>query len=277
MTGEDNTLGGDVEIRGEFVNTENQPVDPTNLLLTVERPDGVEDQVDPTTFAHPAVGDWRALYTPAVAGTFRYFWHGSGARKAALDGEFYVREPLTERPEGWQPPSAGEVWRTSMVDFAAKGYTTATLQPVVSSAAAWVAWVTGRPMDASLPDELEPLARDAIRMRTEQLVGRASADAIETAGQEGIASASAGGASVTFRDPNARSAQGQGGVPTTWTALNETLWALMTPDRFEYWYGIQSGAFPPAMAVTPVWWSPWSTVPGIYHEDWGWGAGWTLP
>lgn len=271
MSVDDYTLGGAVEIRGSFTDANDAAVDPTGLTLTVEKPDGTEVSVDPLDFAHPSVGEYRAPYLPDVAGTHRYLWLGTGLRPVATDGEFYVREPLTSPSEGWQPPSASQVWEESRLDFSLLGYTSAAkLEPLVASAVSWVAWVTGRTMDDSLPDELEPLARDAIRMRVEQLVGRSSPDAITTAGQEGIASVSAGGASISFRDPNSGRAQGVGGVPTSWAALNEILFALMTDARSEYWYALLTGVPAAAMATTEV---NWGGCPeGIYHEDWGWGA-----
>lgn len=269
-----------VKITGRFTDDGGALADVTGLTLRVQEPDGVLVDYAGAAVLHDSLGLYHVLHTAAKLGTHVYRWTGAAPTSTVvLEGEFFVEESLFDSPEDWQPVTAGEVAAGSSVDFAALGLDPRRLQTAVEVALAWIAWATGRPIDSTLPDSLKALGREAVRQRVELAAYRASADNVQNAGTEGISSMSVGGLSISFRDPGAARSSGAAGVPalTPWRALNETLWALMTDERRDYWIGQFSGRDVPAFEVTEPDFSivgdssygiTTSDEPPLYEADW---------
>lgn len=109
---------------------------------------------------------------------------------------------------------------------------TDTLDFIVSQANAYVAFVTARPLDATMPDDLVPIAQAAVLRRTEQIVEVAKPDSIDTAGDiDMIQAFTAGPYSETRRDTTARP---NGPVTLNpWPELDRMLWLLLTDTPSE--------------------------------------------
>lgn len=179
-------------------------------------------------------------------------------------------------------PDAASVRVMSKVNFDDLGYSDDTdLQVVVDQANAYFEWVTGRPLDTTMPSGLAPLAAQAVRMRSEQVAFQAQEDYVDTATDDVISSFSAGTYSETRRDPTKRI------LVNSWGALNDLLWMAMTPEKYDYWQELLSGVIAPSFEITEVAWShamlgeasddvPWLVEPrasreGIIDLDaWGW-------
>lgn len=166
-------------------------------------------------------------------------------------------------------PTAAAVREWSNVDFATKGYPEPgpsepdRLQTVVDRAAAYVTFVTARPLDSTMPALFMPLAQQAVQMRTEQIVERSQGDVVESAGDiDMIASFSAGDYSETRKDTGKRETQTN---LNPWPALNELLWMLLglapgetneaVSERLDWWrymLGMQPNA--PAWQMVEVAW-----------------------
>jgi hypothetical protein len=166
-------------------------------------------------------------------------------------------------------PDASRVREISQVDFDGRGFPTPEgtdsdpLQLYVDRACAYVEFITARPLDATCPAMLEPIAEQAVQMRTEQIMFQTSDDSAETAGDfDLIASFGAGTYNETRRD--ATTAQGQVKPLNPWPALNDLLWMLLTlvpgeanavvEARADYWRGL-AGPVPPAWEIIEVDWS----------------------
>lgn len=103
-----------------------------------------------------------------------------------------------------------------------------------------------------VPDDLAPLVEQAIQGLAELTTVQQSADYLETlADFDLIQSFSAGAYSETRR--NAEDAM-KARLLVAWPWLSELLWSLMTPDAYDYWFQIITGAIPPAFGVQEVAW-----------------------
>lgn len=171
-------------------------------------------------------------------------------------------------------PDAAAIRAMSQVDFASRGFTDATPDPLqvkVDEAVAYLTAVTGRTYtNPEPPDIVLPVLNATLRMRVEQLVMQSQDDVVETAGDfDLIASFTAGAYSETRRDIGESKR-----VLNPWPALEEMLWLLMTStpaetaaggnaavdERRDYWRWVL-GIAPPAPA--------WSMV----EVDWSNGLG----
>jgi hypothetical protein len=167
-------------------------------------------------------------------------------------------------------PDSALIREQSKVDFAARGYPAPSagspdpLEVVVDQAIAYIEFVTWRKLDSSMPASIEPLATQAARMRTEQIVMQAQEDTVETAGDvDLISSFGAGSYTETRKDTTKPSTPG---VLNPWPALNELLWMLLglgpgevndlVDQRRDYWryiLGLQPNA--PSWAIVEADWS----------------------
>lgn len=262
-----------VRIDGSFaVGGEETDVD--DLTVTVRQPDGTDVEYTDPDIVHDATGEYHAVHIAVQLGTHAWRWVGGEPDSTVvLEGEFFVRESLFDAPEDWLPITGAEVGAQSQVDFESLGMDGVRLQTAVEVSVAWISWATGRRLDSTLPVELQPLGREAVRQRVELYAFRSSSDNVQTAGTEGISSLSVGGISLSFRDPGGSSAKSSGGIPaiTPWSALNETLWALMTDAKREEWLTNFAGGFPPAFAVTePDFSWPTESSHGVRTSDFPW-------
>jgi hypothetical protein len=128
------------------------------------------------------------------------------------------------------------------------------LQPAVDAANAYVAAVTGRPLDATMPDELAPLALQASALRTAQNVVQWDSDYIETANDDGIQSFTVGPYSETRFDRMKTFVKGSF-VVNPWKQLNDLLILLMTEDKLDYWFGLLTGIYAPGWQLVEVDWT----------------------
>jgi hypothetical protein len=149
------------------------------------------------------------------------------------------------------PPTTADIHAWSKVDWNELSVDDVGLAELIARASVWVTAITFRPIDSTMPVWMEPLARQAIQMRTEQIAYQEQPDYVETAADDVLSSFSAGGYSESRTDPSRR---GESRSLTSWKALSDILWLLMTPDAVAYWTEILSGKMPPAMLVTPVAW-----------------------
>lgn len=187
------------------------------------------------------------------------------------------------------PPTAADVRGWSKVDFSdseigyppPSGGASDSLQFVVDQAVAYVAQVTARNVDGTMPTVLVPVAQAAVLRRTEQLVQMSREDNVETAGEvDLVQSFSAGAYEETRRDTSSK----QNGPSTLnpWPELERILWLLLTEtpdeiaaggnptvsDRRDYWRWILGqGSQLPAWETVEVDWSRSGdvfTYAGIY-------------
>lgn len=152
-------------------------------------------------------------------------------------------------------PTAADVREVAKLDFAGLGYPAGSpddLDLIVEMAVAYVEQMTGRTF-ASMPPELEPLALQAVTMRTEQLVYYNQADFVEASVNDRIQSFSVPGYSET-RAAGA-TASYKMGLVNPWVALHELLWLLMTPEAKEEWQNVVMGRDAPAFEVSEVDWA----------------------
>lgn len=249
-------------LTAEFRDTETDAlVDPSTVSVTLRQPDGTLVSYGyPADVEKESVGVYQLIHDFDQAGTWRWRWTSTGAGKAVNNGEVYVRPNPLEDPPPFIEVTAAEVKAESRVEFGEldEPFDDLAIDLMVASAVASVSEIVGRTLDATLPARLAPLARQAVRMRTEQLAYQAQPDSVETSSDETLTSFSAGGYSETRRGPVRQGGTG-GGVPalTGWPALDSLLWLLMTDERREYWrFEFDASAGPaPYSAVTEVDWS----------------------
>lgn len=168
-------------------------------------------------------------------------------------------------------PTAADIRSASKLDFsdpdidypAPRSGDADPLQPRVDEAVAYVEFVTARGA-ATMPTQLEALYRQAVRLRTEQIVMQGRADTVDTAGDVDLISTfSAGSYSETRRDTTTAP---QRRTLNPWPALNDLLWLLLgllpgevndaVSDRYDYWaflLGLQPVA--PAWAIIEQAWA----------------------
>jgi hypothetical protein len=181
-------------------------------------------------------------------------------------------------------PDATRVREISQVDFDGRGFPAPEgadpdpLQLTVERACAYVEFITARVLDGSMPAMLDPIAEQAVQMRTEQIMFQTSDENAEVAGDfDLIGSFSAGSYSETRRDFMRQ--QGQIKPLNPWPALNDLLWMMLSlvpgeanavvEARADYWRALD-GPMPPAWEVVEVDWSP----PGLSS---GRLPGWMAP
>jgi hypothetical protein len=261
-------------LNGEFRDPAGTLTDVAGLSVLIAKPDATTVTYGGGSVVHDSAGKYHVQHPADQVGTHLVRWSAGGA--VLFEDEFYVAESAFNAPEDWQPITAAEVEAQSQVNFDSLGLTPRRLQTAVEASKAWVEWVTGRPMDPTLPASLMPLGREAVRQRVELMAYRESADAVQTAGTEGIASMSVGGLSLSFRDPGARAAQTGGAIGaapaiTPWSVLNENLWALMTDERRDWWMGNFLAGGNPHFAVTePDFSWPSESSHGVRTSDFPW-------
>lgn len=172
--------------------------------------------------------------------------------------------------------------RAPRYDWAGAGYPTddpTSLDEEVLDAVEYVQNVTWRLLDATMPLGLARSAARAVMLRTQQQVSQADPDMVESAADELTSSQSAGGASETKRAFSDMKSANEAFLVNKWPALNDLLWAVMTPEARAYWKAFLSGempALPPGYLeggfnVVEVAWDmihaePYSDVAPGYHS-----------
>lgn len=177
-------------------------------------------------------------------------------------------------------PTAEDIRAWSKLDFASYDYPAPTppdadpLQLLVDQAIAYVVAVTGRPLDATMPGDLAPLAEQAVRMRVEQLVIGGQAETVEEAAEAladaGIQSFSVPGYSETRFRPESSEVYKR---LNWWPSLAELLYLLMTDEKREDFDARVAGYHAPGFAVTEVDWADvLPTTPPDPFDPWplGW-------
>jgi hypothetical protein len=174
-------------------------------------------------------------------------------------------------------PTAEDVRLWSKVSFVDLGYPPTDpdpLQVLVDRAVAYVQSTTGRMLDDTFPDSTTntPNAQAAVQYTTEMLAYESQEDYLETAADDVVQSFTAGNYSEVRVDPEKRSKMGPLNANP---ALNRALWSLMTEEKQDAWYALETGKNAPAMATTEVdwggWYGPYEPVPGVYGGESGWG------
>lgn len=160
-------------------------------------------------------------------------------------------------------PDVPTVKAISKIDFEAldASFDDVQLAVVVAQADAYISQVTGRQF-LTMPPGLEPIATQAVVLRTEQIALRSQEDYTEGANDDVVGSFSAGSYSETKHDPNRR---GEARPLNTNPALNELLWMLLAPfpgypdpnvdTMYDYWQSLLGGVHAPAFEVSEVDWS----------------------
>lgn len=169
-------------------------------------------------------------------------------------------------------PDAAYVRRRSALDWDEQGFPVGDPDPLedeVADAVEYVQGVTWRKLDDTMPLELERRAARAAWLRTEQQVILRGADMVADVNDEVTQSESAGGASVTKKDPGRRGEQQQINPNGD---LARLLWQLMTPEAFAWWRAFLSGQAPPlpasvAMGGFMVLETAWDLVHASPYQD----------
>lgn len=130
---------------------------------------------------------------------------------------------------------------------------------------------TGRTL-ASMPVDLEPLARKAIVLSVVQTAQAMGGDALEVMAAPWLKSFTAGSYSETRFSPQELVAKGAVAAGP----LGDLLWLLMTPEKREEFMERQAGTFAPASLIRRDDWGPWDPVDRAIMEvpypmgyDWG--------
>lgn len=162
-------------------------------------------------------------------------------------------------------PTSDAVFNASRLKWQKLGVTSSTdLDEALMQSIAYVTTVTGRyfsdwpvptsfdgPLPINTSPELVPMLRQVVRMRVEQIIEQEQPGYISTVTDDSLLSMSVGSYSETRRDPTRR---GEEKILNLWTSLNDLLWTLMTPDRYDYWLSYTSGIHAPAFQVEEVNW-----------------------
>lgn len=177
-----------------------------------------------------------------------------------------------------EAPTATDVRNWSDVNFARYGYgEDARLQVQVTRAIGYVLYITGQSLaspDASNtplgdPANLVPILEQAVQMRTEQLVMQGRVGYVSSAAEKDvIQSFSVGSYSETRASGGftARTGAAEKSI-NKWPSLEELLWMLMTPERYEFWLAFVSGQQTPDFAVEEVAWGPFRSAIEFF-EPW---------
>lgn len=133
----------------------------------------------------------------------------------------------------------------SLVDFPApEGSDPDPLDEEVLDAVEYVEGVTWRKLDDTMPDSLARRAAKAAIMRTQQQVQQEDADQVETASDELTSSFNASGYSENRRAFSDYGAANKALLVNKWPALNDLLWAVMTPEARSWWRSFLTGEMP---------------------------------
>ena len=137
--------------------------------------------------------------------------------------------------------------RAPRFDWDSAGYppdSPETLDDEVGDAVEYVQNVTWRLLDSTMPPAYARSAARAVVLRTQQQVTQADPDQVESAADELVSSQSAGGASETKRAFGDFKAANEALLVNKWPALNDLLWAVMTPEARAYWTAFLKGEMP---------------------------------
>ena len=149
---------------------------------------------------------------------------------------------------------------------------------VVKTRRHWMfSWITGRPVDDTMPSQYEELTTLALSRMTATLAYQEQPEQIETiADFLVLTSFSAGAYSETRRSlTELRDAKLISGDPI----LNGMLMPLLTDERLEWWFSWWTGVTPPAFEVTEVNWDgtwilprdwPYMAEPIVNMDAWSW-------
>lgn len=162
-------------------------------------------------------------------------------------------------------PTAAEIRSWSKLGFGELGYADdVSLGRLVARATAAFVRITGQTLETVQPADV-PLVEQAIQGLTEQLAFQTQQDNLETLSDfDLIQSFSAGPYSETRRSPEAAM---KARMLNAWPWLNELLWGLLTPDRYDYWVGHFGGGNAPAFGVTEVAWNDYAPDAPMWGGD----------
>jgi hypothetical protein len=172
-----------------------------------------------------------------------------------------------------EPVTATQVRAWSQVRFERFGLVEDTdLQEFVNRATGYVFIVTGQTYESMTDDVFGMLVqsqlRQAIQMRTEQVVLQGKRGYVGSAAEKDvIQSFSAGGYSETRTTGGFSRAGAAEKSINSWPALSELLWLLMTDERFAWWVAFTSGQSAPDFTIEEYDWRGLSTVLAFF-EPW---------
>jgi hypothetical protein len=180
-------------------------------------------------------------------------------------------------PSATLPPTVADLKGWSRVDFSGLDgpYSDTDLQVQISRACDYLAMVTGRPIDDTMPPPLVSIAQEAVQLRVEQVAFQSQEDYAADTNDNNIQSFSAGNYSETRKEPGrTRYAGLTTGIPVInpneW--LNYDIWLLCIPQMQEYWSlvinGASSFANVPSIETTEI---DWGNYDGLYPYSYGVG------
>ena len=180
---------------------------------------------------------------------------------------------MSVTPTAALPPTVADVKGWSLVDFSSLDAPVPDddLQVQLDRTCAYLAAVTGRPFDDSMPQPLLPIAQDAIQLSVELNSFKSQPDYVETASDDLIQSFSAGNYSETRKEPGRSRYTGMTtGLPVISDnpQLNQDIWLLCTPQMQEYWRFVLQNQGAPTIEVTEA---DWGNYDGIYPYSFGVG------
>jgi hypothetical protein len=143
------------------------------------------------------------------------------------------------------PTGSYVVGRAPRFDWAAAGYPDGpSLDDEAADAVEYVENITWRKLDESMPAAWARSAARAVVMRTQQQVTQADPDMVESAADELTNSQGAGGASESRRAFSDFKSANEALLVNRWPALNDLLWAVMTPEARAWWLAFLKGEMP---------------------------------
>lgn len=259
------TVGGSADLSVTFVDLRTEePVDPDNVALRVQRPDGTETDESALIEHDPGnTGVYEAALPIDAAGGWYYAFVATGAGAAVVDGFVYgqpsVLDPL---PLPVMPPRAADVAGSSALDWAALGWSSGDVVRIVAETVQLVEELTGRTLDGTLPDRLRRIALRAVTLYAEHVaVGESTTARAKAIRNVRLRSITAGPWSETYFGPE-DAAKAKMLHPDQ--AVHAALWALATEDKREEWLVLWGGKPRPAASITAF---DFRRLPGGYGID----------
>lgn len=216
------------------------PTDPTDVTLTIRRPNGVVFARTMVEVEHPSVGEFFYLLQLDEAGAWQFRWNATGNVEAVLPGTIAVAtDPIAT---AFSDPNftVADIWvRSPYLQGRFASASDAALEFLVGTTAPLVGSMTGREIAGTegepVPPSMIELERQAIALKAETLDRAIGSKKLREASiaRTNLAGFSAGSYSEHYFGTSTRFESAKTLDPDP--VLAEMLWALATEQRRLEW------------------------------------------